>query len=339
MKQLRTLALAGLLVALMTANAAASDTSQAVCAARLAQSYEAPAVSGPLKQEQLDHCDVAHFYYGFDAAPDDAAALRCALHQRAHPSPGMADIFAGPGVLSMLYANGRGVVRNIDLAERFVCENPWTAQAELELRLEQLETLRLETGAARPFDLCDTATSGLSAGFCAGKQARFDDARRARELAAIKSAWTPAARQAFVALQAAYAAFADTRFHEIERSGTARNMLVIEDQQLQQEQLLINLRNFARSDLPLAGAADAGAAEREMARSLDRIQAAFAAGKDFGTIKLDGIQQTQAAWLKAREVWLDFAAVAWPGLNQDRLRTRLTRQRLHQLQSLERFIG
>ena len=67
-------------------------------------------------------CDTRTLYYGDDGqghGRNDAAARHCAYRARA---AGNNDAFDGSGVLMMLYANGRGVARNIPLARRFACE-------------------------------------------------------------------------------------------------------------------------------------------------------------------------------------------------------------------------
>ena len=313
---------------------------QKLCAPYLSAAFTPPVLKGPLRPEQLRDCDEEALYYGIGRAADPAAALQCGYAQRAAGQGSLASMFRGPGVLSMLYANGLGVPRDLDLARRFVCENPWAALPEIEGRLADLDGRRRQAQGltAARFDLCDTGTSGLSAGTCAGREERLSSARRAHDLILLQKNWSPAARHAFAPLQSAYAAFVESRSgKEVDMSGTARNMFYFEDRGRQEEQLLINLRSFARNDFPQAGAADAAAANTEMADRLVQLRAAATDGAQFGTITIQGIEQTQAAWLQARQAWLDFAAVAWPKLSQDRVRWRLTRQRIGQLKGLERF--
>ena len=67
--------------------------------------------------------------------PTTRGALQCGWYERAHLDPSVGNMFEGPGILAMLYANGQGVPRNYDLAIRFACEGDWTAEAEQELRI------------------------------------------------------------------------------------------------------------------------------------------------------------------------------------------------------------
>ena len=110
---------------------ASAPSSEQVCTQALAQPLKAQPPSGPLAARDLPNCDALALYYGFNGKPNYPAALQCAYYQRAHANPQVGDPFAGPGILSMLYANGQGVDLDLDLAVRFTCENPWAAQAEI----------------------------------------------------------------------------------------------------------------------------------------------------------------------------------------------------------------
>ncbi|MDQ2842835.1 MAG: hypothetical protein M3Y72_17710 [Acidobacteriota bacterium] len=79
-----------------------------------------------MAESALSACNSEALYYGFDKPPNFAAALQCAYYERAHPRPSEGNPFYGPGVLSMIYANGKGAERDYRLAIRFSCENPWT---------------------------------------------------------------------------------------------------------------------------------------------------------------------------------------------------------------------
>ncbi|MGI4827284.1 MAG: hypothetical protein ACRYFU_03700 [Janthinobacterium lividum] len=72
-------------------------------------------------------------------------------------------MFYGPGVLTMLYANGYGTPRDYKLALRFACEQSWASDAEFALRVGHLEALSHTPAQSYTFDLCEDTTSGLSA--------------------------------------------------------------------------------------------------------------------------------------------------------------------------------
>lgn len=69
-------------------------------------------------------------------------------------------------VLSMLFANGLGVTRNLDLATRYACR-AGGAYAEVTARIAHLQALKASAPATR-YDQCDDITSGYMAVICAG---------------------------------------------------------------------------------------------------------------------------------------------------------------------------
>ncbi len=337
---LRAVVIAGALCSPGMSIAQTPTASEATCAQALALPLKVQVPTGPLPARDLPNCDAQALYYGFEGKPNHPAALQCAYYQRAHPNPQVGDPFAGPGVLSMLYANGDGVDLDLDLAARFTCENPWAAPAEISGRLDHLEQLRTEGANEAPFDLCDDATSGLMAGACANVQARFRTSKRAKELSALQTGWTPAARTAFAQVSQAEEAFAELRSREeLDLSGTARAMFSIQEREVLRDQVLVNLKDFKAARIPTATAAQAAQAEQDMNATLAQLQRAPAASWEGLTITPDGIARTQQAWIAARDAWIAFAHVAYPKLGDDRVRSRLTRQRAHQLRSLLKMVS
>ena len=59
------------------------------------------------------------------------------------------------------------------------------------------------------------------------------------------------------------------------------------------------------------------------------------ASGQYGTVKPSGIGDTEGAWLKLRDAWVEFARAAYPGLSADTVRTQITRLRLQQLEALQ----
>ena len=166
-------------------------------------------------------CDSAAYYFGIGRPVDYAAARQCAYVERAHSDANNPDIFAGPGVLSMIYANGHGVKPDLELAKRFTCEG-WAAPAELEGRLDILDNDR-KTNTVAKFDLCETATSGFSEGWCANIDSRLNQVRRAKNIKLIVDKLPASALPAFHALQSAENDFDDLRSgNEVDLSGTGR---------------------------------------------------------------------------------------------------------------------
>jgi uncharacterized protein YecT (DUF1311 family) len=325
------------LITIGTANAQTEKqgASKATCDAVLATPLT-PAVDPAFTPD----CDSTSYYFGIGHPRDFVAARKCAFVERAHPRPQIGDMFYGSGILSMLYANGQGVPPDFSLATRFTCEENWASPAELEGRLAILKHDEA-TNKVHPFDLCQTATSGLSEGTCTSIETRLHEVHRLETLRVFSDTLPPPALHAFRTLQAAEDAFDDLRSsNEVDLSGTGRAAFELMERDKLREQFLINLKRFNAktidSPVPLA------TADRELNSSFDNLkhhlppsdQQASAFSSPDGTINFDGVQKTQRAWLTLRNAWVAFATASHATATPDQVAAIITMQRVHQLQSL-----
>jgi len=132
------------------------------------------------------------------------------------------DPFAGASILMMIYANGFGVRRDLDLSIRLACANVGFAEAEIEGRVEHLKKLRSgeESGV---FDLCDDITSGYMSGFCEGVHAEMEALRRKATVDSVVNGWPEKDRVAYASLRKSASDFFGARtMSEVDMSGTAR---------------------------------------------------------------------------------------------------------------------
>lgn len=306
-----------------------------VCRVATARRLVPPTFAKPNSENDLKGCDAEALYYGFEHAPGPVAALQCAYYQRAHPDPKRGDPFYGPGVLMMLYANGKSVTRDYDLAIRFACEEEWIHDGGMNPRIARLEHLRDTQAQVSDFDLCDHGTSGLMQGACTEVRERFADGRRKKELRALSRNWTSEVKGAFELLQRAENDFEEVRTSkEVDLTGTGRNAFALREQGRLRDQFLINLKRFSKHDIPADSAADELAVNRRLNAAYQKTQNSPAEAWKYGTTNPAGIRETQLRWLRLREAWVKFGRVAYPDLDPGRIATQITRLRVHQLDSL-----
>jgi hypothetical protein len=122
----------------------------------------------PEQAKRLDGCDSERLYYGKRSPKSLRQARHCAFIEReGYDLPTV----SGSAVLMMLYANGLGVERSIELAQLFNCEVGGSAR-EIQARRRQLEAFAKAEGPPE-FDVCDGATGGFMKEICDGKAARL----------------------------------------------------------------------------------------------------------------------------------------------------------------------
>jgi hypothetical protein len=274
----------------------------------------------------LRGCDAEDLYYGITGPADPAKARLCAYAQIAAKA---GVVFGGESILMMIYATGAGVKRNPDLAIRLACEVEG-APAELDARVDHLETLKRRRAGKLSFDLCDDITSGFMMGHCAAHDQRVVKARRDRLWAARLDGWSAADREAWKRVRAA----ADTFFRaraggEVDLSGTARAMLQIEEEERLEKGLIALVDKLEAGKLPAGTPADFQIADKALNAAYGDVMQS--SPDDLGTVKTDDIKKAERAWIKYRDEWVRFARGKYPSVSPESLKTWLTRERTAQL--------
>jgi uncharacterized protein YecT (DUF1311 family) len=270
----------------------------------------------------LTQCDAASLYYGLAPGrqPDYTAARQCAFATQ------------NKGVLTMIYANGDGVQKNLNLAIHFACQAGF-APAEIEGRVMHLVALRDHPEKAGHFDICDDVTSGFMTGVCASYQEQLAQKQRQQQIAELTKNWSVSDRQALQRLQDAANDFIKTHAaNEVDLSGTARAATELQEQGALQDDLVSTLRDLAKGTFPDHTADQSTHADQQLNQVFQQIE------KDThfaeGTIDRQGVRKTQRAWLKYRDAWIEFGKAKYPQVSTDSWKTWITQKRTEMLQDL-----
>lgn len=273
----------------------------------------------PQTLEALNGCEADELYYGFSQIPDYGKALSCAQATKAYD------------ILTMLYANGKGVNRNLDVAIYYACKFGG-APAELEARVKHLIELQKAGKQAKDFDICDDITSGYMMGQCAHKEARFEDAKKQKQYASLMSNWTPEERKGFEKLQKDFKDYLEARIDEIDVSGTVRASLQIGEENSLKDRFLKTLKECAQNKIPNFTSTQYQEADRELNTLYKKaLTAPYFEGSG---INSEGIKKTERAWLKYRDSWVAFGHLKCPKVTEDSWKTLITKERIKELQEL-----
>lgn len=277
-------------------------------------------------------CDSIGLYEGIGRPADYRAARLCAYVERsAVTDEGGGNELSGDGVLMMIYANGRGVARNIPLARQFTC-GIWAAQAEQELRREHLDAMEK---AADPgsIHICDDITSGFMMGQCGWLDGRQADALRNQRLDVLSRDWPRLVITAYVRLRAAASAFAESSAgNEQDMSGTARGLIFHQRRVELEDEFEQRVVGFVRGTFP--SGADEPGADRELNTAYRAALKAYETPELPETIDKDGLREAERAWLAYRDAWMGFARALRPQENPSKLLQALTTIRAEQLKEL-----
>jgi hypothetical protein len=272
-------------------------------------------------------CDPEALYYGIGVKADPVRARQCAYSQLdGNDDNGP---FGPKSILMTLYANGKGVDRNLDLAMHLACSLD-AAPAEYDARLQHLADMRKPNAKTKTFDYCDDITSGLAGGQCAAHQKSIDDVKRKAKLDGLTQGWTPGQKLAFTGLEKAKSDFVMARAEgEIDSTGTARAAFSIGEQGRREDAFLAFLDRLERGKGVKASRSDLPTADHDINAVYRQIQ--DRRDLNAGSVTITNIQNTQRLWLKYRDAWLAFAKVRYPDVPQDAISATLTIERINML--------
>ena len=283
---------------------------------------EASAIAHP---KVWPECNSYKLYSGIGVKVDFGEARKCACLERLATQAGLeprfstASVFGGSAMLTVLYANGEGVPRDLSLALRFACE-AGGAPGEIGGRLHSLEGLRGTTRVqAKVFDFCDDITSGFMEGFCAARASEVRDQDRAHSVKNITSQFTVGQRAAFDAFRKLEEAYALAHARgEIDLSGTARAMYQIDSEDTLRDDFLATLRSFEVGKFPSGSVVLYHDADSRLNSAYRKaITDAEAHKSDYGAVQPEGIRSAERAWLKYRDAWVAFARQRYPSVPEE----------------------
>jgi len=299
------------------------------------ESVVMPIVDKPSDQERqsLKGCSSKKLYYGFGKSPDQIKARKCAYLEYEQGGE-MDESFYGSSILMMIYANGEGVKKNLDLALKFACEDGGGAIAEYEGHILHLEQLRDNTEAFDRFDYCNDSQSLLMTGRCADRDAEISRIAREEKFSKLVSSSKDFERKDFEELKSVWQGYFFAHDEEIDHSGTMGVADGIYEKQTMEDDFLMSLTRFEQGNFPSFSDEEFTQVDRELNRIYKKIQNATeddAIEFSWGTVTKEKIKKVQRAWLKYRDAWVEFAKHKYPTVSSASWKVWLTRDRVEQL--------
>lgn len=199
--------------------------------------------------------------------------------------------------LSQIYAYGKGVKVNLDLALHYACmmELP---PVLVELRVRELQ--------------------------------------QEKDLNVIKSKWTTKELDAFQKLQIAADKYFDARtINELDYSGynnaeLSASVLMHVNQRMMRDLIQIN-----QCKLSFYTPEQYKEADRQLNIIYQKVQKAKFT--ESGSITKRGIQKTERDWIKYRDAWVDFSHVKCGNIDEISLKTIITNERIEELREMYSF--
>ncbi|EHL30397.1 lysozyme inhibitor LprI family protein [Legionella drancourtii] len=271
-------------------------------------------------KKALKNCNADSFYYGFQNTPDYLKARECALIKNDY------------NILTMIYANGKGVKRDLSIAIHYACMMD-AAPIEMEERVKHLYKMRDKKDLIDTFDICDDITSGYMITVCLGIKQGQEKAQQKNYLDIFKKKLTSNEQKKLEKLRNASIIYFDARMeNEIDRfqaNATAHG--IIEEMNLN-KQMLKKLKKTEQCIFPTYTLTQYQKIDNKLNVIYNKIQKKLFA-KSL-TVTINGIQKTERAWIKYRNAWVDFGYMKCPEISAISWNALITKERVIQLEAL-----
>ncbi len=282
--------------------------------------------------KSLSSCSSEDLYYGIKMPVDFIKARECAFLELADER----GPFSGRSMLMTIYANGKGVEQNLDLALKLACDGAgaWSS-AEYSGRIEHLAELRKAPKAAEAdFNICDDLTSTSMLRTCEKHYWRIESAEREVALLKMKSLWSSEKRLDFAELTiAAIRYFSAVSDEELGPKAAVTKEMSMHKYNEMGEEFINDFIDFERGKFPQYSSAQFEEIDRELnqiyKRSMQTIESAMKSGVDSESIK-----KVQRLWIKYRDAWVNFAAKYYPQVSDESIKAWLTEKRIGMLTEL-----
>ncbi len=290
-----------------------------------------PAEDRPSAEEakEMTKCVSESLYYGYGKQADYVAARKCAYLELDRDLKDKA--FSGKTILMMVYANGKGAERKLDVALKLACEvegspGDWAG------RIRQLDMMRKAAPSApsNNFGICDHSSGPYWYAQCAIQGDKADKIERDQRLETIQRKWDGEEKRAFRSLRAAA-----NRYFKLRATKETDLTVTFEVQEiaLLENTFIEMVDQVERGETPDFKEADLRLAEGDLNGAFAHTQS----GKTthWGTVTPDEVKNTQLAWTAYRDAWINFGKVKYPKVTEVSWKTWIDKQRR---ELLEKFM-
>jgi hypothetical protein len=286
-----------------------------------------PAEDRPTAAEEksLANCASVDAYYGFGQPADPVKARKCAY---AEMDRGVKGALSGKAILTMVYANGKGVARNYDVALKLSC-TIGDAPGDAAGRIHQIDRMKKNNVSGYNFSICDHSSGRDLYEQCAILQERFDKIERDQQLEKLTSAWSTRDKKAFHALWSeAQIFFKVQASNAVNLEGTFE----VQEESAQITRMVSMLEQFERGELPSHSADELQRAQAAETAAYTRTQSGSVSR--WGTVTRESVKKSEDEWLRYHDAWISFGKQKYPRVTEQSWRTWLNQERAASLNRL-----
>lgn len=253
----------------------------------------------PLQSGHLKGCSSYDHYYGLHGKPIDYVKARECAVAELESEHGKDIMFSGYSILMMVYANGFGVERNIDLAIKYAClfdmESTERIRALIELKISKRKAI---------FDVCDHVTLPDEA-HCMVRNSELASQEREKNLSLLTSKWNFKEKDAFRRLRKAAAFyFSASAEYEQDLSHEAVSRTIFAEESFE-DQFYKDIVRFQKGERPVGSAH----VRENLLLIFQKLVTSDCSLKA-------GIIKTHALWKTYQDAWIRYGEVVHPNIHK-----------------------
>lgn len=192
---------------------------------------------------------------------------------------------------------------------------------------------------AKPADVCDSCDNNVTCGYCVARESENRNRMHAYKLDELGRGMTILQRAAFDKLRQADQDFAySSSRSEVDQSGSSRSSYVIGAADDINNLFLADVEHGERGVFPGYTAAQFAALDKRLNDTYQTLMHTKIEGANIPLlptgITKSGIKETERAWLKFRDAWVDYAGLRYPRVPGWAWKAMLTERRIKQLEDL-----
>lgn len=280
-----------------------------------------PVTDLPNKKESLAliPCNSDEYYYGLYSKPDYQKARYCAW------------VMKDNDVLAMLYANGYGVKKNINLAKHFVCLLDGSA-GEIEDMIDGLGQIKIAAPMKRSFEVCNYALSHLNVLRCSALEKEKKITQQKALINQLTSKFTIQERMLVKKIENAFIVYINNRIsNELDRTGRDAAVNYMNEELRLQVDYLKYLKMTSTCEVKEYGEKDYLILDNQ----LNVLYKQIMKGPDGNlSYRVSGVKKTEKAWVHYKLLYERLGILKCPLINKVTWGSVVTKQRIAQLKDI-----
>ena len=297
---------------------------------------EIPVKDQPSASERqlLKGCSSEALYFGIKVPRDPVKARKCAIIEA---EDGKIRAYEGYGMLTMIYGNGVGVPRDVDLGLRLLCASEPPSYPTTWLPVGRTAAKR-SGRRAEYYDFCDGTASSADAYLCELHEAKIRRPKREARFAKLTADWSRADLTKLDRVREAHEAYIKSCYENENYQSGLLGPAEEENFSEKQRQHFVELLQTAEGGMiPTFSRSRLNGTE-------GRLEAKYAA-IFHNTDLIDDLPNKKAgllagrrAWLRYRDAFLDLASSRYPRVDRNSVTGWLTKERIDLLEKVGDYV-